>query len=179
MKKKYQNRAASLFLFSLIYILSPSQASAIVELNEVSCSKYPASVERVTDGDTLVVDIYLGFSVTLEDVKIRMYGINTPESRTKNLEEKSAGIAAKKRLTGLLARANRIELCVDKNKPRGKFGRVIAIVFADGININQAMIDEGHAVPYFGGKREPWAPRSGSGFWEKLGPALKGLGYVS
>lgn len=152
----------TLFFKLLIALLMASAASAAEnlkpELTGEDCSRFPSVVQKVTDGDTLVANIDLGFSVVLENSKVRLYGINTPESRTRNAEEKVAGLAAKDRLAALVQGSSGVELCVNRKKPRGKFGRVLAIVFVDGENVNQKLIDEGHAVPYFGGKREPWAP---------------------
>ena len=168
-----------LLIIAIGILLPYSKSDASVTLSPDDCTKYSASVEKVTDGDTLVVDINLGFGVTLNGAKIRMYGINTPESRTRNALEKIAGLAAKERLIEILESSQSIEVCVNEKKPRGKFGRVIAILFADGRNVNQALVDEGHAKPYFGGRREPWAPEptrtpSPSG----LLPLLDSLGYM-
>jgi len=80
-----------------------------------------------------------------------MYGINAPETRTRNKEEKAKGKAAKKRLAELLMKANM--KCVMKYYGDGKFGRPLGELFVNGVNLNQLLVKEGHAVPYFGGKR--------------------------
>ena len=124
--------------------------------------EYKAIVDRVVDGDTLDVTIDLGFK-TWKYVSVRMEGINTPESRTRDLEEKKKGLAAKARLQEILD-YNSNE-CVLKVSGVGKFGRAIASVYVDTlspasdkssmteINVNKQLIEEGHAVAYDGGKR--------------------------
>lgn len=174
----------SIKLIAITFICLPLalvsiEARAAVELSEDECTRYSATINRVTDGDTLVARIHLGFGVTLDKAKIRMYGINTPESRTRNPLEKEAGLAAKNRLVEILAASNSVELCVNKDKPRGKFGRVLAIVFADGISVNKTLVEEGHATPYFGGKRKPWAPPPAAlPLKSPILPLLGALGYL-
>ena len=115
---------------------------------------YQAELERVVDGDTVDVTLDLGFDVKLHKQRVRLHGIDTPESRTRNLEEKKLGLAAKERLK---------ELCVGRFKVKslgkGKYGRVLGIPYTeDGQDICQMLIDEGHAVEYFGGKKKKvWA----------------------
>ena len=115
---------------------------------------YQAELERVVDGDTVDVTLDLGFDVKLHKQRVRLHGIDTPESRTRNLEEKKLGLAAKERLK---------ELCVGrftvKSLGKGKYGRVLGIPYTeDGQDICQLLIDEGHAVEYYGGKKKKvWA----------------------
>ena len=108
---------------------------------------YKATVTRVVDGDTIDCDLDLGFSTFL-----KKKGINAPESRTRNLKEKALGLAAKERLK---------ELCGDEvvldSEGTGKFGRILGVLYTlDGENINQKLVDEGHARLYDGGKRKSW-----------------------
>jgi micrococcal nuclease len=124
--------------------------------------EYKAIVERVVDGDTIDVIIDLGFK-TWKKVRVRMEGINTPESRTRDLEEKKRGLAAKDRLVEILEYNN--NECTLKVSGVGKFGRAIASVYVDTlspasdqssmtiVNVNKQLIEEGHAVAYDGGKR--------------------------
>ena len=124
--------------------------------------EYKAIVERVVDGDTIDVIIDLGFK-TWKKVRVRMEGINTPESRTRDLEEKKRGLAAKDRLAEILKYNN--NECTLKVSGVGKFGRAIASVYVDTlspasdqssmtiVNVNKQLIEEGHAVAYDGGKR--------------------------
>jgi len=118
---------------------------------------YKCKLVRVVDGDTIDVNIDLGFSVW-HKARVRMLGIDTPESRTRNLEEKAMGLAAKARLKELL-KGRQVELECSKSK--GKFGRVLAIVWTadkagSRVNVNDQLCVEGHARPYFGGKKESW-----------------------
>jgi micrococcal nuclease len=118
---------------------------------------YECKVTRVVDGDTIDVNIDLGFSVW-HKARVRMLGIDTPESRTRRLDEKALGLAAKARLKEML-KGNKIK--IECSKEKGKFGRVLAIVWAtnkDGneMNCNDQLMVEGHARPYFGGKKVPW-----------------------
>lgn len=110
---------------------------------------YNATLDRVVDGDTIDVILDLGFDVQLHNQRCRLAGIDTPESRTRNLEEKAKGIAAKIRLEELLE-SGRFTL---QSMGVGKFGRCLGIIFVDGRNVNQMLITEGHATEYYGGKR--------------------------
>ena len=124
--------------------------------------EYNAIVNRVVDGDTVDVTIDLGFSVW-KKIRVRMEGINTPESRTRDLEEKKRGLAAKDRLKNILEFNN--NKCVLKVSGVGKYGRALATVLVESlsplngedgitlIDVNKQLIEEGHAVEYHGGKR--------------------------
>ena len=116
--------------------------------------EYKASLVKVVDGDTIDVDLDLGFGVWLKKQRVRLYGINTPESRTRDLEEKKRGLAAKDRVIELIENCEELSIKTILNKKaRGKYGRILADILADGINVNQTLVSEGHAVEYFGGKR--------------------------
>ena len=110
--------------------------------------KYNAKVDRVVDGDTVDALVDLGFD-TWKKVRIRMMGINTPESRTRDLEEKKRGLAAKKRLIELLGDG----FFTLQSHGVGKYGRCLGELFVEDTNINQQLITEGHAVEYHGGAR--------------------------
>ncbi len=110
---------------------------------------YNVEVVRVVDGDTVDVDIELGFGIVLTDERVRIMGIDTPESRTRDKVEKKFGLAAKERLK---------ELCTGKFKikslGKGKYGRILGIPYTEnGKDICQMLIKEGHAVEYHGGKK--------------------------
>ena len=113
---------------------------------------YNCTLLRVIDGDTIDVNIDLGFNIWHKG-RIRMAGIDSPESRTRNKEEKVLGLAAKSRLKELLKKK---KLSINCTKEKGKFGRILADVLANDININKQLMDEGHARPYQGGKKLPW-----------------------
>ena len=115
---------------------------------------YKANLDRVVDGDTIDVNIDLGFDITVHK-RVRLAGIDTPESRTRDLEEKKRGLAAKYRLTEILDMGS----LVVESKEVGKYGRVLGvlIIYPDNldlpINVNEMLVDEGHAVEYDGGKK--------------------------
>ena len=120
--------------------------------------EYNAEVLRVVDGDTVDVLIDVGFS-TFKKERVRLYGINTPECRTRDLEEKKKGLAAKARNKELLTKVS--------NKPKyfrlvshgtGKYGRVLGEIHImdkdeTKMSINETLIKEGHAYKYDGGKK--------------------------
>ena len=132
--------------------------------------EYRAKVNRVVDGDTVDVDIDLGFGVWLHDERVRIMGIDTPESRTSDEEEKVFGLAAKYRLKELLGETAILKTQVDKSgeDAKGKFGRILGdfvvdvpLVTISDYNgnttqrmVTEIMIEEGHCVPYFGGSKE-------------------------
>lgn len=111
---------------------------------------YNAEVKKVVDGDTFDIIIDLGFDV-LKKGRVRLYGVNTPESRTSNVEEKKMGLAAKEFTDQWLTSANhkvKIETIIDKNE---KYGRVLAKVWNEsGECLNDAIIASGLARAYFG-----------------------------
>ena len=115
--------------------------------------EYKAKVQRVIDGDTIDVDIWLGFDVVLPKQRVRLYGIDTPESRTRNKEEKVRGLLSKQYLKSICPKGRTIRL---ESKDKGKFGRILGIIYqeSDNISINQIMCDEGYAVPYGGGNKD-------------------------
>jgi len=115
--------------------------------------EYTATILRVVDGDTVDALIDIGFSVHVKK-RIRLYGINAPESRTRDKEEKQRGLAAKARLKELLkGNKNTVQI---KSHGVGKFGRCLGELFIDGSemfsyepqSVNKLLIAEGHAVKY-------------------------------
>lgn len=119
-----------------------------------------SSLEKVVDGDTIDVTLDLGFDVCTRQ-RVRLLGIDTPESRTSNKEEKKFGLLSKKKLKEWCLKAVasekddiEIELRCPERDSRGKFGRILAEVwiFEDGVwtNVNKWLCDEGYAVPYTG-----------------------------
>jgi micrococcal nuclease len=112
---------------------------------------YNVEISRVVDGDTVDVMIDLGFDTHIKR-RVRMHGINAPESRTRDLEEKKKGLAAKERLKEILAS----DKIIMKSHGNGKYGRVLGELYVEKdqeISVNEILVREGHAKEYFGGKR--------------------------
>lgn len=115
--------------------------------------EYQAVIKRVVDGDTVDIDIDLGFGVILKDERVRIMGIDTPESRTRDLTEKKFGLASKERLKSLLGKKSILK-CKEYDS-KGKFGRILGdFTTNDGRMVTDILVEEGHAVAYFGGSKE-------------------------
>ena len=124
---------------------------------------YKAKLDRIIDGDTVDAVIDLGFDVSVHK-RIRLAGIDTPESRTRDLEEKERGLASKARLE-VMVKGGEFIL---ESKEVGKYGRVLGTLFVEKIsednltaepqtiqiNINETLVREGYAVEYWGGKKK-------------------------
>lgn len=106
---------------------------------------YNAVVERVVDGDTIDVTIDLGFNIWVKE-RLRLYGLNTPETRTKDLEEKERGLKAKKYVENQVnSNGGNIQVL---SLGKGKYGRVLAEIWVGKNNINELLISNGHAEVY-------------------------------
>jgi micrococcal nuclease len=114
--------------------------------------EYKCHVSRIIDGDSIEASIDLGFGIMFNS-KVRLYGIDTPESRTRDEDEKVRGLLAKQYLESKINSAKQVIIQTEKDA-KGKFGRVLGRLFADEININQSMIDNHLAVEYFGQSKE-------------------------
>ena len=113
--------------------------------------EYHAKLDRVVDGDTVDAMVDLGFSVW-KKVRIRLNGINAPESRTRDLDEKKKGLAAKARLQELLKENGNVFRLYSHGV--GKFGRCLGTIYTShSLPVNRILIEEGHGVEYHGGKR--------------------------
>ena len=123
--------------------------------------QYNCRIDRVVDGDTVDVDIDLGFDVWLKKQRIRLYGVDTPESRTRDLEEKKYGLAAKKFVEKRLPIGSKQTLRT-RLDDRGKFGRILGEFVLttqwEGkdipTTINEQLVKERHAVKYFGQSKD-------------------------
>ena len=111
--------------------------------------EYKAKIKRFVDGDTVDVDIDLGFGIVLVKQRIRLYGIDTPESRTRDKEEKFYGKLAGQFLKDQCKKGSCITLRTHLDK-KGKFGRILGEIIVDGVNINQLMVEQHMAVEYHG-----------------------------
>ena len=113
--------------------------------------EYNCKVKRVVDGDTVDVVIDLGFDIHYAS-RVRLYGIDTPESRTRDKDEKARGFISKDFLKSWLDKGN-VVIRTRKDK-KGKFGRILGEMVVDDININELMIEEHHAVKYHGQSKD-------------------------
>jgi micrococcal nuclease len=111
-------------------------------------------VHKVVDGDTIDVDIDLGFSVSFFS-RVRLAGIDTPESRTTDAKEKVLGLEVKEKLKKELAAAKDVVIKTEKPDSSEKYGRILGWVFLDGsdVSLNQKLINEGYAWTYGGGTK--------------------------
>ena len=119
-------------------------------------NEYDVKVLKVVDGDTVDVDIDLGFGIVLTDERVRIMGIDTPESRTSDKIEKVFGLAAKARLKELLDEEAILITTEDKHGEdmKGKFGRVLGDFRVGGKTVTEILIEEGHAVAYNGESKD-------------------------
>ena len=115
--------------------------------------EYKVEIVKVIDGDTVDVNVDLGFGVWLHKERVRLYGIDTPESRTSDEVEKIYGNMAKDFLIKWTESGN-VTLKTHKYDAKGKFGRILGELWYNDVNINQKMIEESHAVAYHGQSKE-------------------------
>jgi micrococcal nuclease len=115
--------------------------------------EYRCKIRRVVDGDTVDIDIDLGFGVWLHKERVRIYGIDTPESRTRDKEEKKYGLMAKE-FVKQFVKGDSIKLTTQKYDAKGKFGRILGDIIVDNRSLSDTMIQEHHAVIYHGQSKE-------------------------
>ena len=106
-------------------------------------------VTKVVDGDTIDVTLDMGFDILYQQ-RVRLFGIDTPGSRTRDKEEKKYGLLSKYFLKDALSNGKKITIKTYKGDETGKFGRILGDVWIDGKSINQTMCDKGYAVAYYG-----------------------------
>ena len=116
---------------------------------------YRVKITRVVDGDTVDAELDLGFDIIYRD-RIRLMGIDTPESRTRNKKEKILGMASKDRLKELCAMHRGNIYLKTSKEGKGKFGRILGDLYPidSEVSLNSMLIAEGHARPYFGGSKD-------------------------
>lgn len=127
-------------------------------MTEKQMYEYKAKLLKVVDGDTVDVDIDLGFGIWMRNERVRIMGIDTPESRTRNKIEKLFGLAAKKRLKELLTKNITLKTFVGRGgeDAKGKFGRILgdfSVYYPEEDRwcmVTEIMVKEGHAVKYDG-----------------------------
>ena len=114
-------------------------------------------IKKIVDGDTLDVVLDLGFNI-FHSCRVRMAGIDTPESRTRDLDEKARGKLAKEFLKNWVTEyennKKNIVIKTKKEKAKGKFGRVLGELWVEGVNVNEDMMESYHAVPYSAQNKE-------------------------
>jgi len=114
--------------------------------------EYNCKIVKVVDGDTVDVDVDMGWSIWRCGERIRLYGIDTPECRTRDAEEKAAGLLAKAFVEDALHVGKTYKL---QTREKGKFGRFLGVIFiSDKISINAALVSEHLAVPYYGQSKQ-------------------------
>ena len=120
--------------------------------------EYKCKVLRVVDGDTVDIDIDLGFGMWMHKERVRIMGIDTPESRTRDKVEKAFGLASKARLKEMLpiGSIQHLKTEIDRSgeDKRGKFGRILGDFIIDDKRVTEVLVEEGYAVAYFGGSKE-------------------------
>jgi micrococcal nuclease len=110
--------------------------------------EYNCKIVRVIDGDSIILDIDLGFGLWIHGESIRLFGVDCPECRSRDKEEKAAGLAAKDFVKRLLHDGGTYTLTTEE---KGKFGRYLGTIFlTEKTSINDALVKERLAVPYFG-----------------------------
>ena len=112
---------------------------------------YVRKVENVVDGDTIDVLIDLGFDILFQS-RVRLAGIDTPESRTKDLKEKALGLESKEYLKKHLKDAKSVVIKTEKMDSSEKYGRILGWVYINGdtVSLNDMMINDGYAWGYLG-----------------------------
>jgi micrococcal nuclease len=112
---------------------------------------YVRKVEKVVDGDTIDVLIDLGFDILFQS-RVRLAGIDTPESRTKDLKEKALGLESKEYLSKHIKDAKSVVIKTEKMNSTEKFGRILGWIYVNGdtVSLNDMMINDGYAWGYMG-----------------------------
>jgi len=120
--------------------------------------EYKCKILRVVDGDTVDIDIDLGFGMWMHKERVRMMGIDTPESRTSDKVEKQFGLASKNRLKEILpvgsSQVLKTEIDKSGEDAKGKFGRILGDFLVEEKRATEILIEEGHAVPYHGQSKD-------------------------
>jgi micrococcal nuclease len=108
-------------------------------------------VTKVVDGDTIDVDIDLGFNISYAQ-RVRLAGIDTPESRTKDLREKALGLEVKDKIKKAIESSKTVIIKTELPDSTEKYGRILGWVYLDGAakSLNEQLIEEGYAWSYMG-----------------------------
>ena len=118
--------------------------------------QYKCKINKVLDGDTVDIDLDLGFNIVLVNQRVRMAGVDTPESRTANKEEKPRGLLSKKKLAEKLPFGSwQIIETQRSDNNDDKFGRILGVfILEEGTKVNDWLIKNNYAVPYKGDNKE-------------------------
>lgn len=118
--------------------------------------QYKCKIVKVIDGDTVDIDIDLGFNVILSNQRVRLNGLDAPESRTTNPEEKPRGLLSKKKVEEKLAVGDWVKINTTKSDNNDdKFGRTLGeFILDDGTNVNNWLIEHNYAVAYSGQNKD-------------------------
>ena len=122
--------------------------------------EYRCKIVKVIDGDTVDVDIDLGFGVWLHKERVRMMGIDTPESRTRDLEEKKFGLLSKEYVKSYLQVGHKAKMVCKSYDAKGKFGRILGdFALYDSVtdserHLTDMMINDGYGVKYEGQNKD-------------------------
>ena len=118
--------------------------------------QYRCRINKVLDGDTVDIDLDLGFNIVLSNQRVRMAGIDTPESRTSNEEEKPRGLLSKKKLTEKLPLGSWQTIrTLKSDNVDDKFGRILGVfIMEDGKSLNDWLCENNHAVAYQGENKD-------------------------
>ena len=114
---------------------------------------YNAIVTRVVDGDTVDVDIDLGFGIWYRNQRIRLMGVDTPECRTRDLVEKKFGFLAKGVVEEFCPVGKEVLLKTELDD-KGKFGRILGVIVSEGTIVNDYLIENHYAVAYLGQSKD-------------------------
>ena len=115
--------------------------------------EYRCKITKVVDGDTIKCDLDLGFGIWQHNEVVRLKGIDTPESRTSDKDEKPYGLLAKQKLKDKIDEADEVKILTEKDE-KGKFGRILGTISADGVNLIEWLVENKYAVRYHGQNKE-------------------------
>lgn len=113
--------------------------------------EYNCKIRRIIDGDSIIIDIDLGFGLWIHGESIRLFGVDCPECRSRDKEEKAAGLAAKKFVSRFLKPGGTYTL---STQGKGKFGRYLGVISDEAGSVNDALIENHLAVRYYGQNKD-------------------------
>lgn len=142
-----------MFKTFLAFVLFAFSVSALAKKPVLYGNVFVDEVMAIYDGDTFYANISGWPAIVGERVSVRINGVDTPEIRTRCASEKKLGQKAKQVTVEMLRSAQKVEL---RNMQRGKYFRIIADVYADGVSVAETLIAKNLAYEYYGGTRQSW-----------------------